>query len=105
MSDSILKSECDLEFFHNNGYIRKKCRSCGAYFWTLDSNAELCGDQPCVEFNFIDNPITKKSFSLADVRESFLSFFEKHNHSRVSYPETGDRCPVIARWRSDIYLT
>ena len=105
MIDALLKSECNLQFFHNNGYIRKKCKSCGAYFWTLDSNTEFCGDQPCVEFNFIDDPITKKSFSLAEVRESFLSFFEKHNHSRVSYPETGDRCPVIARWRSDIYLT
>ncbi|MCK4416234.1 MAG: alanine--tRNA ligase, partial [Thermoplasmatales archaeon] len=105
MIDALLKSECNLQFFHNNGYIRKKCRSCGAYFWTLDSNTEFCGDQPCVEFNFIDDPITKKSFSLAEVRESFLSFFEKHNHSRVSYPETGNRCPVIARWRSDIYLT
>ncbi|MCK4332417.1 MAG: alanine--tRNA ligase, partial [Thermoplasmatales archaeon] len=105
MIDALLKSECNLQFFHNNGYTRKKCKSCGAYFWTLDSNTEFCGDQPCVEFNFIDDPITKKSFSLAEVRESFLSFFEKHNHSRVSYPETGDRCPVIARWRSDIYLT
>jgi len=105
MIDALLKPECNLQFFHYNGYIRKKCRSCRAYFWTLDSDAELCGDQPCVEFNFIDNPITKKSFSLAEVRESFLSFFERQNHSRVSYPETGDRCPVIARWRSDIYLT
>ncbi len=105
MIDALLKAECNLQFFHYNGYIRKKCRSCRAYFWTLDSDAELCGDQPCVEFNFIDNPITKKSFSIAEVRESFLSFFERQNHSRVSYPETGDRCPVIARWRSDIYLT
>ncbi|UCF13467.1 MAG: alanine--tRNA ligase [Thermoplasmatales archaeon] len=105
MIDALLKQECNLQFFHNNGYIRKKCRSCGGYFWTLDSSAELCGDQPCVEFNFIDNPITKKSFSLPEVRESFLSFFERQNHSRVNYPEIGDRCPVIARWRSDIYLT
>ena len=101
----MLKQECDLHFFHDNGYIRKKCKSCGDYFWTLDSNAKLCGDQPCVEFGFINNPITKKSFSLGEVRESFLSFFGKNNHSKVRYPETSDRCPVIARWRSDIYLT
>ncbi|UCD14108.1 MAG: alanine--tRNA ligase, partial [Thermoplasmatales archaeon] len=105
MIDSLPSQEYNLQFFHNNGYTRKKCKSCGAYFWTLDNKAELCGDRPCVEFNFINNPITKKRFSLAEVRESFLSFFEKNNHSRVSYPETGDRCPVIARWRSDIYLT
>jgi len=105
MIESILKQECDLEFFHKNGYVRKKCKSCGNYFWTLNSSAELCGDQPCVNFSFIENPSTKKSFSLSEVRESFLSYFEKHNHLKVKYPETGNRCPVIARWRSDIYLT
>jgi len=105
MIDSILKQECDLEFFHKNGYVRKKCKSCKNYFWTLDSSAELCGDQPCVKFSFIENPVTKKPFSLSEVRESFISFFEKHNHSKVNYPKTGNRCPVIARWRSDIYLT
>jgi len=95
MIDSILKQECDLEFFHKNGYVRKKCNSCKNYFWTLDSSAELCGDQPCVKFSFIENPVTKKQFSLSEVRESFLSFFEKHNHSKVNYPKTGNRCPVI----------
>ncbi len=105
MIESLLKKECDLQFFHNNGYIRKKCKTCGKYFWTLNKDEELCGDQPCTDFNFIKNPVTKKKFSLADVRNSFLKFFEKNNHSRVFYPETGDRCPVIARWRSDIYLT
>jgi alanyl-tRNA synthetase len=105
MINSTLKSECDLQFFHNHGYIRKKCKSCKAYFWTLDKEIDLCGDQPCVKFNFINNPFTKKSLSLNQVRNHFLTFFENNNHSRVSYPETGYRCPVIARWRSDIYLT
>jgi alanyl-tRNA synthetase len=105
MIDEILKNECDLQFFHQNGYVRKQCKSCGAYYWTLNSDQNFCGDQPCVKFNFIGNPITKKPFSLTDVRESFLTFFEQHNHSRISYPVTGNRCPVIARWRTDIYLT
>ncbi len=105
MIESILKQECDLDFFHKNGYVRKKCKSCGNYFWTLNISTDLCGDQPCVNFSFIENPSTKKSFSLSEVRVSFLSYFEKHKHSRVNYPETGNRCPVIARWRSDIYLT
>jgi len=103
--DSFLKKECDLKFFHENGFIRKKCSSCGDYFWTLDKDAKLCGDQPCVKFSFIENPLGKKPFSIAEVRESFLSFFEKNNHTRLKYPETGERCPVVARWRSDIYLT
>jgi len=105
MIESLLKQECDLQFFHNNGYIRKKCKSCGAYFWTLDTKAEVCGDQPCTAFSFINNPITKYPLTLTEVRHKFLSYFEKNNHSRLQYPVTGERCPVIARWRTDIYLT
>jgi alanyl-tRNA synthetase len=105
MAESTMQKEYDLQFFHTNGYLRKKCKACGDYFWTLDTHTEFCGDQPCVKFNFIGNTLAKKPLNLAEVREGFLSFFEKHNHSRLHYPETGQRCPVVARWRSDIYLT
>lgn len=33
------------------------------------------------------------------MRETFLSFFEKHGHTRIP------PYPVVARWRNDIYLT
>jgi alanyl-tRNA synthetase len=33
------------------------------------------------------------------MREAFLSFFEKHGHTRIK------PYPVVARWRADIYLT
>ncbi|MCU0850924.1 MAG: alanine--tRNA ligase [Candidatus Thermoplasmatota archaeon] len=71
----------------------------------MDPHTECCGDQPCVKFSFIGKSLVKKPLTLAEVRESFLSFFETHGHSRLQYPETGQRCPVVARWRSDIYLT
>jgi alanyl-tRNA synthetase len=103
--DSFLQKECDLKYFRDNGFIRKKCTCCNAYYWTLDKNSELCGDKPCVEFSFIGSPLGKKPFSLSEVRESFLRFFEKNDHLRLKYPETGERCPVVARWRTDIYLT
>lgn len=105
MTDSTMQKEYDLRFFHTNGYIRKKCKTCGDYFWTLDPSSEYCGDQPCVPFSFIGGPIAKKPLTLAEVREGFLSFFDHHSHKRLHYPETGERCPVIARWRTDIYLT
>jgi len=104
MSD-FLKKECNLKYFHDNNYFRKKCKKCASYYWTLNKESELCGDQPCVEFSFINNPLGKKPMSLSEVRESFLSFFEENNHTRLKYPETGERCPVVARWRTDIYLT
>ena len=37
--------------------------------------------------------------NLDEAREAFLSFFDKHSHTRV------DRAPVVARWRNDIYLS
>jgi alanyl-tRNA synthetase len=104
MSD-FLKKECDLKYFHKNGYFRKKCDKCGDFYWTLNKDSKICGDQPCVPFSFIGKQSAKKPMSLSEVRESFLTFFEKNNHTRLCYPETGERCPVVARWRSDIYLT
>lgn len=105
MNEEFLREELNLRYFHDNGYIRKTCESCGASFWTLNPDDTRCGDQPCVPFSFIGKPLGKRSFSLREVREGFLSFFEKHGHSRLHYPTTGERMPVIARWRSDIYLT
>jgi len=103
--NDFLKEQLDLRYFHNHGYERKQCAKCGAFFWTLDPTMQCCGDQPCVPFYFIDNPFGKKKLSLHDVREGFLSYFERHNHTRLWYPKTGERYPVVARWRSDIYLT
>jgi len=103
--DSFLEKECKLNFFINNDFIRKKCKSCGDYFWTLNYDLDICGDKPCTDFSFINNPMGNSKLSLNEVREYFLSFFEKNNHSKLCYPITGERCPVIARWRSDIYLT
>ncbi|MFB0567268.1 MAG: alanine--tRNA ligase, partial [Candidatus Bathyarchaeia archaeon] len=40
-----------------------------------------------------------KRFSLREMREAFLSFFEKHGHERIN------PYPVVARWRDDLYLT
>lgn len=103
--NEFLKEQLDLQYFHNHGYTRKKCSNCGAYFWTLDSSMDRCGDQPCVPFHFINDPLGKKQLTLTEVREAFLSYFQHHNHTRLWYPKTGERYPVVARWRSDIYLT
>ncbi len=88
----------DLPFFKENGFYKKKCKACGKIFWTLDPDRELCGDQPCVDYTFIGRPTGVRMESPREVREAFLSFFERHGHERV------DRYPVVARWRSDVYL-
>jgi len=94
----MLEEEYQLEYFKTQGFTRKICKSCGSAFWTRDSSREICGDAPCEPYNFIGAPIFRPH-TLESMREAYLSFFEKHGHTRI------DRYPVVARWRDDIYLT
>jgi len=92
----------DLSFFKQEGFMRKLCPKCGDYFWTQDSNMKTCGESSsdeCGHYTFIEDPVTTKRFTLSEMREAFLSFFEQNNHTRIK------PYPVVARWRSDIYLT
>jgi alanyl-tRNA synthetase len=94
--------EYKLPFFKESGYARKLCPKCKKYYWTQNPKQETCGEatsEGCASYTFIGNPPTKKSFSLPEMREAFLSFFEKHGHARIK------PYPVVARWRDDIYFT
>ncbi|MCS7113872.1 MAG: alanine--tRNA ligase [Nitrososphaerota archaeon] len=94
--------EYALPFFKESGYVRKLCPKCGSYFWTLNPNQETCGEarpEGCAYYTFIGTPPTRKSYNLREMRETFLSFFEKRGHKRIK------PYPVVARWRDDIYLT
>jgi len=91
-----------LPFFKEEGFIRKHCPKCGEYYWTQNAKQETCGESSsdeCGYYTFINNPATKRSFSLSEMREAFLGFFEKNGHTRIK------PYPVVARWRKDIYLT
>jgi alanyl-tRNA synthetase len=88
----------NLPFFKERGFVLKKCKVCGKEFWTLDPEREVCGDQPCVDYEFIGRRGAVGFERPADVREAFLSFFERKGHARVR------RYPVVARWREDVYL-
>ncbi|MEA1925204.1 MAG: alanine--tRNA ligase [Candidatus Altiarchaeota archaeon] len=91
-------SDYEVELFREQGFSRKRCPKCGKYFWTLGEGVD-CGEPPCSEYSFIDNPPTKKRIELNEMREIYLGFFEKHGHERIS------RYPVVARWRDDIFFS
>ena len=94
--------EYELPFFREQGFVRKRCPTCGEYFWTQNSRQENCGESTsdgCACYTFLKDSPTRNRYSLPEMREAFLSFFEKNNHTRVK------PYPVVARWRSDIYLT
>ena len=98
MSD--LEAEYRLDYFEAEGFVRTECDSCGAHFWSRDHDRELCGEPPCADYSFIDDPGFPESYTLSEMREAFLSFFESNGHERI------DPYPVAAnRWRDDVLLT
>ena len=98
MSD--LESEYRLQYFEDNGFHRAVCPSCDRGFWTRDPDREVCGEPPCADYSFIGDPGFAEEYSLGDMRETFLSFFEERGHERI------DAYPVAAnRWRDDVLLT
>ena len=98
---TAMEMEYQLDFFKKNGFERKICPSCKMAFWTLDAARAMCGDPPCAQYAFVGNPVGRKRYTLSEMREEFLRFFETRpvKHHRVA------RYPVVARWRDDIYLT
>lgn len=94
----MLEEEYQLDYFKNQGLVRKICKKCGSAFWTRDKTREVCGDAPCEPYSFIGKPVFKPH-TPDQMREAFLSFFESNGHRRI------ERYPVAARWRDDIYLT
>jgi len=98
MSD--LAEEYQLAYFEEEGFTRRECVECGDAFWTRDADRETCGEPPCETYSFIDDPGFDEEYTLEEMREAFLSFFEEHGHERI------DPYPVAAnRWREDVLLT
>ncbi|MEM2969917.1 MAG: alanine--tRNA ligase [Candidatus Bathyarchaeia archaeon] len=96
------EEEYHLPFFDEYGYIRKRCPRCEEFFWTLNIDQKFCGEatnKGCAEYTFIGNPPTRKPYSLQEMRETFLSFFERRGHTRIK------PYPLVARWRDDLYFT
>lgn len=91
-------AEYDLAFFHKEGFQRRACESCGAAFWTLGEHTR-CQEAPCSPYAFLGKPGFAKPYSLREMREAYLGFFERRGHTRLR------RYPTVARWRNDVFFT
>jgi alanyl-tRNA synthetase len=99
---SFPESEYHVPFFDEVGYVRRLCPVCGTYFWTQNPDQKVCGEatpEGCVKLTFIGSSPTRKRYSLKEMREAFLGFFERNGHERIK------PYPIVARWRDDLYLT
>jgi alanyl-tRNA synthetase len=97
MSD--LDEAYQLDYFEAAGFHRQECGECGDMFWSR-ADRDTCGEPPCAEYGFIDDPGFDDEYALGEMREAFLAFFEERDHTRI------DPYPVAAnRWRDDVLLT
>lgn len=87
-----------LEFFRRNGFIRKRCKIGGEFFWTLDPEQDHCNDAPCVDYYFWKIP-RLRDLTVSEARRRFIEFFKRRGHEYI------EPRPVVARWREDLYLT
>ncbi|MFP4632090.1 MAG: alanine--tRNA ligase [Halobacteriales archaeon] len=95
-----MTDEYHLDYFEENGFHRKECPECDRGFWTRDESREVCGEPPCGEYTFIGDPAFDDEYTVDEMREEFLSYFEDNGHTRI------DPYPVDAsRWRDDVLLT
>ena len=99
MKFEISPNEFNITFMKSHGYIRKKCKKCGAFFWTLNEDLDTCGEAPCNEYTFLNNPPTSRRYNLRELRDTFLKFFERNGHEIIP------AYPVVARWRDDLLVT
>ena len=88
-----------VELFTKMGYERKKCPSCGAWFWTLEHDRKHCPDQPCEQYGFIGKSPMKKKMGYVQTWKAIENFFKNEGHTPVpSYP-------VVCRWFPGLYFT
>jgi len=87
-----------VKLFDELGFVRKQCKKCGKFFWTL-ADRETCPDSTCQKYEFIGNPPTKVKMDYIETWKAIERFFTKNGHRSVrSYP-------VINRWFPGLYFT
>ncbi|TXT63698.1 MAG: hypothetical protein BAJALOKI1v1_680011 [Promethearchaeota archaeon] len=74
-------------------YMRKKCESCGTYFWTTHKDRMVCGDPGCAGgFDVVVNNPSKKKLSYIDVWKTIVELLEPRGYVPIK------RYPCVARW-------
>ncbi len=93
----IAPDEFALEHFKKVGFTRQQCPRCKSFFWAVPGR-ETCGEAPCAPYTFLDNSPMKRRYSMAEMRQEFVSYFEARGHTPIP------PYPIVARWRDDVYL-
>src|SRR3989338_8186125 len=80
----------------DEGFLRKKCKSCNLFFWSTVENRNLCGNPSCSGvYTFIGNTPASKKLDYIELWEKFSLMFKRLGYTPIK------RYPVVARWRDD----
>lgn len=88
-----------VELFTKLGFKRKRCKTCGSHFWTLNTSRENCPQQPCEQYGFLGSPPTSRRLDYVETWRQIERFFVENGHTSVK------RYPVVCRWRPDLFFT
>lgn len=94
------KKYYNLDFFKQEGFIRKKCKKCGNYFWTQEKDKDICNEASCLGgYTFIGKSPAKRKLDYQETWDEFSRIMTKQGYTEIP------RYPVIARWRDDTWFT
>ncbi len=81
----------------SKGYQRKQCEKCKQFFWTLNTERQVCADSECVGYQFIGQ--RGKNLTYVETWKKVAAHFTQNGHTEIK------RFPVVSRWRDDLYFT
>lgn len=85
---------------NKEGFVRKKCTTCGTMFWTTNKNRDYCGDPSCSGgFNVVENNPSKHRLSYIGVWKKIVEILEPRGYKPIK------RYPVVARWNPTVEFT
>ncbi len=91
------KKHYELKVLVSEGFQRKQCMNCKNFFWTMNSEREICADSSCMGYEFIGQATKKLDY--LEAWKKVEEFFEKRNVKVIP------RYPTVCRWRDDLYFT
>ncbi|MFX1498319.1 MAG: alanine--tRNA ligase [Promethearchaeota archaeon] len=86
------------KFFPTNelqtlGYMRKQCKRCGTFFWTVIKERTVCGDPTCSGgFQVVNDNPSKVKLSFIEVWKKIVELLEPRGYKPIN------RYPCVARW-------
>lgn len=82
------------------GFVRKQCKTCGTFFWSINLQQEVCGDPDCSGgFRFFEGTPAANKMTYVDVWKNFSTMLSKRGYKIMP------RYPVVARWNPTMDFT